>query len=72
VDEAVVEKYAQENGRPASKPLINIEGDALLFAFLMAGVAGGFVMGYYYREFVSAGRKGRCGEAGKTEDGRAC
>lgn len=52
VDETVVEKYADEHGRSATGSLINVEGDALLFAFLMAGVAGGFAMGYFYRDTV--------------------
>jgi cobalt/nickel transport protein len=53
VDETVVEKYAAEHGRPAKPGLINLEGDALLFAFLLAGTAGGFVAGYYYRDQFS-------------------
>jgi len=52
VDETVVEKYADEHGRSATGSLVNVEGDALLFAFLMAGVAGGFVLGYFYRDVV--------------------
>jgi ABC-type cobalt transport system substrate-binding protein len=52
VDETVVEKYAEQSGRPPSEPLINTDqGDILLFVFLLAGVAGGFVLGYYWREF---------------------
>ncbi len=53
VDKTVVEKYAAEHGRPARPGLINIEGDALLLAFLLAGAAGGFVAGYYYRDLFS-------------------
>ena len=50
VDETVVEKIAGEHGRAASLPLINTgKGDMLLFVFLVAGVAGGFVLGYTYR-----------------------
>ncbi len=50
VDEAVVEKIAKEHGREGSKPLINTDqGDLLLFVFLLAGTAGGFVAGYYWR-----------------------
>lgn len=50
VDKTVVEKFAQEAGRTARDPYINTDqGDILLFVFLIAGVAGGFVMGYYYR-----------------------
>jgi len=48
VDEAVVEKIAKEHGREAVAPLIDPgSGDLLLFAFLVAGAAGGFAAGYY-------------------------
>ncbi len=51
VDKTVVEKYAREAGRPAREPFINTDrGDLLLFGFLIAGIAGGFVGGYYFRE----------------------
>ncbi len=50
VDEAVVEKIAREHGRAARRPLLDPgEGDLLLFAFLVAGVVGGFSAGYYWR-----------------------
>ena len=53
VDEAVVEKIAKEHGRPAVAPLIDPgSGDLLLFAFLVAGAAGGFTAGYYWRDLV--------------------
>jgi len=51
VDETVVEKFAEQAHRPAHKPLINTDqGDLLLFVFLLAGAAGGFAGGYYFRE----------------------
>ncbi|MBT0652204.1 cobalt ABC transporter permease [Geobacter luticola] len=53
VDEAVVEKIAKEHGREASPPLINTEGDMLLFVFLLAGAVGGFAAGYAWRVLVS-------------------
>lgn len=53
VDEAVVEKIAKEHNREARKPLINPEGDLLLFVFLVAGAVGGFAAGYYWRKLVS-------------------
>lgn len=56
VDDTVVGKYAEEHGRPPKAHLIEPEGDALLFAFLVAGAVGGFVMGYYYRDFMSKSR----------------
>ena len=53
VDEAVVEKIAREHGREAQAPLIDPgSGDLLLFAFLVAGAAGGFVAGYYWRQLT--------------------
>ena len=51
VDETVVEKFAEAAGHPARKPYINTDqGDLLLFFFLIAGTAGGFVAGYCFRE----------------------
>lgn len=53
VDETVVEKYAQEHGRGARTPLINTDqGDLLLFVFLLAGAAGGFLAGYCWRMLI--------------------
>lgn len=50
VDKTVVEKFANDAGRPAREPLINTDrGDLLLFVFLTAGAVGGFVAGYCYR-----------------------
>lgn len=51
VDETVVEKHAEAAGRPARDPYINTDkGDLLLFFFLIAGTAGGFLAGYCFRE----------------------
>ena len=50
VDEAVVAKIAKEHGRTPREPLIDLgQGDLLLFMFLLAGAAGGFAAGYYWR-----------------------
>ncbi len=50
VDESVIKKVAKEHGREAKQPLINTnQGDLLLFVFLIAGAAGGFIGGYYWR-----------------------
>ena len=50
VDETVVEKFAEQAGHPARKPFINTDqGDLLLFVFLVAGTAAGFIGGYYFR-----------------------
>lgn len=51
VDESVVERIAEEAGRPAREPYINTDqGDVLLFVFLTAGTVGGFIAGYQYRK----------------------
>lgn len=65
VDDTVVGKFAEKAGRPATEPFINIEhGDLPLFMFLLAGAAGGFVFGYYFRSLF--GRDGRV----QTSDSR--
>ena len=60
VDETVVEKFAAKAGRTPKEPFITKDqGDLILFVFLIAGVAGGFVAGYYFRVlFHEKGRKG--------------
>ena len=51
VDETVVEKFAEGAGRKAWTPFINTDqGDLLLFVFLLAGVIGGFILGYIFRK----------------------
>lgn len=59
VDETVVEKFARDAGREPREPYINTDkGDLLLFVFLVGGVIGGFVMGYYYHQlFPPKGRR---------------
>lgn len=58
IDESVVKKIAREHGREARDPLINTgEGDLQLFAFLMAGVLGGFVAGYCWRGLLEGKKK---------------
>lgn len=54
IDETIVEKVAEEHGRSAWTPFINTDqGDLLLFVFLLAGIAGGFILGYFwYKLFV--------------------
>jgi cobalt/nickel transport protein len=65
VDETVVEKYARAAGHPPHRPLIDTDqGDLLLFCFLVAGVAGGFVMGYCFRDvFPSEASDGSNGQS---------
>jgi len=54
VDETVVERVAMEGGRKPWTVPFAPEGDALLFAFLVAGLVGGFVLGYTYRALFSS------------------
>lgn len=57
VDETVVERVASEHGRSAWTPFVNTDqGDLLLFIFLLAGVIGGFIIGYFYRKLFSEER----------------
>ncbi|SPF48475.1 conserved hypothetical protein [Syntrophobacter sp. SbD1] len=59
VDESVVEKFAVEANHPPWEPLINIErGDLPLLLFLLAGAAGGFTAGYYFRSLFPPKGKG--------------
>ena len=54
VDETVVEKFAREVKHPPREPFFNLDhGDLLLFLFLVAGAAGGFVGGYFFRDLFS-------------------
>jgi hypothetical protein len=58
VDETVIEKFAEKAGRPAWKPFINTDqGDLILFVFLLAGAAGGFAAGYWFRVLFPPRRK---------------
>jgi ABC-type cobalt transport system substrate-binding protein len=59
VDESVIERFAVEANRPPQTPLINIEhGDLPLLLFLLAGAAGGFTAGYYFRGLFPPKEKG--------------
>ncbi len=67
VDESVVKKVAQEQGRKAWKPIINTDqGDLLLFVFLLAGAVGGFIAGYYWRILMVERSTSRLKEKTKT------
>jgi hypothetical protein len=64
VDESVVEKYAKEHGREARRPYIDTDqGDLLLFVFLLAGTAGGFLAGYSWKNLME--KKTSCGDTKK-------
>ncbi len=66
VDQTVVEKVAKEHGREARAPLINTDqGDLLPFFFLLAGVAGGFAAGYYWRKLTGDRGRSRGAKGGR-------
>ena len=49
VDEAVISRFADAAGQ-RSPPLFDwVQGDLLLFAFLLAGLLAGFVLGFFSR-----------------------
>lgn len=54
VDVAVVGSFATQLGRPPVAPLLNIQGDLLLFAFALGGAIGGFVLGYFWRGLTTS------------------
>lgn len=65
VDEAVVKKIAREHGREEAVSLIPApEGDMQLFMFLMAGAAGGFAAGYYWRVLLEGKKRKDDGPTG--------
>jgi hypothetical protein len=49
VDDAVIGRFVAAAGRPAPRPWIDLRGDALLFAFLSAGLGAGFFLGFWGR-----------------------
>ncbi len=50
IDEAVINKFAEQAGRQPREPYINLgQGDLQRFFFLLAGAVGGFVAGYQFR-----------------------
>lgn len=63
VDEAVVKRIAREQGRQETPSLIPApEGDLQLLMFLLAGVAGGFAAGYYWRVLMEGKKNDDAGE----------
>jgi hypothetical protein len=57
VDESVVERAASSAGRTRWRTFLDGSGDLPLFAFLCAGVVGGFVLGYGYRALFAERRR---------------
>lgn len=51
IDVSIVGKYATKYGHPPRDPYINTDqGDLLLFVFTVAGVIGGFIIGFNTRK----------------------
>lgn len=70
VDKTVVEKFAAEQGRPAWTPFINTDqGDLLLFVFLLAGIAGGFIIGYNFQKLFALPTPPKDGGQDSTKPG---
>ena len=65
VDEAVLAPIAERAGRPAA-PLMNIEGDLLLFLFTLAGAVGGIIIGYTWRTLFG-GEEARQAAQGRAD-----
>jgi hypothetical protein len=63
VDESVIGGFAERAGRTEAEPLLSwVQGDALLFMFLCAGLCAGFVLGYFARvAFVEQRESGPAG-----------
>ncbi len=56
IDVSIVGKYAEKYGHPPRKPYINTDqGDLLLFAFTVAGLIGGIIIGYNVRKLFIEG-----------------
>lgn len=71
VDVAVVGKYATELGRQPWTPFINVQGDLQLFVFTVAGLVGGLLIGYHWRDLfgseAGAARGGRGANEGESD-----
>jgi hypothetical protein len=49
VDEAVIGRFVDESGQRSLPVFDWVTGDLLLFAFLVAGLLAGFVLGFFSR-----------------------
>jgi ABC-type cobalt transport system substrate-binding protein len=59
-DESVIEKFATDAGRKTTTPLVNADsGEMGRLLWLMAGVAGGFTLGYCFRSLSVKKKNGR-------------
>ncbi len=62
IDVSIVGKYAEKYGRPPREPYINTDkGDLILFVFTLAGVVGGFIIGFNARKLFY---ENKCDENG--------
>jgi hypothetical protein len=69
VDEAVIGRFAREAGHAEARPVIDlVQGDALLFAFLCAGLIAGFVLGFFGRAVFAPGAESP--ESAESPEGR--
>jgi hypothetical protein len=67
IDVSIVGKYAEKYGHPPRDPYINTDqGDLLLFVFTVAGVIGGFIIGYNFRKLFVEGDNCQKIHQGKT------
>ncbi len=57
LDEAVIEKLAEDKGR-TPKSLINLEGDLEITMFTLVSGVAGFIAGYYWRKIFQEGKNG--------------
>ena len=53
VDEAVIGRFVDESGSRSAPLFAWIRGDLLLFAFLVAGLLAGFVLGFFARSALA-------------------
>ncbi|MDH5509294.1 MAG: cobalt transporter [Nitrospinota bacterium] len=53
IDETVVGKFAADAGRPPTSGMFDGMGDLPLLMFLLAGLVGGFALGYFYHGYLS-------------------
>jgi cobalt/nickel transport protein len=59
VDEAVIGRFVTESGQRAAPLFDWVRGDLLLFAFLVAGLLAGFVLGFFARSALGREEQAR-------------
>lgn len=58
IDEGIIEPFAAKAGRHPWPTLIPGQGNLLLFVLLVAGIIGGFVIGFAWRDLFGGRRDG--------------